>query len=103
MPLNKQILASIAANCERYIGTQGGGMDQAIAFLAQKGMITSITHRINVCSLTHPFCCRLCTIHRLESFDSDRSQFTEKCRIRYCQQFVGGEQGRQFGLQPAGR
>lgn len=35
--LNKTNLADIAAKCERYIGTQGGGMDQAIAFLAVKG------------------------------------------------------------------
>lgn len=35
--LNKTNLADIAAKCERYIGTQGGGMDQAIAFLAIKG------------------------------------------------------------------
>lgn len=35
--LNKTHLADIAAKCERYIGTQGGGMDQAIAFLAIKG------------------------------------------------------------------
>uniref|UniRef100_A0A0K8TKS2 Putative galactokinase n=1 Tax=Tabanus bromius TaxID=304241 RepID=A0A0K8TKS2_TABBR len=37
LKLPSQKLASIAAVCERYIGTQGGGMDQAIAFLAQPG------------------------------------------------------------------
>lgn len=35
--LNKTKLADISAKCERYIGTQGGGMDQAIAFLAIEG------------------------------------------------------------------
>uniref|UniRef100_T1GSX9 GHMP kinase N-terminal domain-containing protein n=1 Tax=Megaselia scalaris TaxID=36166 RepID=T1GSX9_MEGSC len=37
VPLDKKHLASISATCERYIGTQGGGMDQAIAYLAKKG------------------------------------------------------------------
>lgn len=35
--MNKFKLADISAKCERYIGTQGGGMDQAIAFLATEG------------------------------------------------------------------
>ncbi|CAL7936250.1 unnamed protein product [Xylocopa violacea] len=35
--LSKQKLATISAEAERYIGTQGGGMDQAIAFLGKSG------------------------------------------------------------------
>ncbi|XP_019870962.2 N-acetylgalactosamine kinase [Aethina tumida] len=37
LELAKDKIASVCAECERYIGTQGGGMDQAIAFLATEG------------------------------------------------------------------
>eukprot|EP01135_Chromosphaera_perkinsii_P002110 Nk52_evm44s217 gene=Nk52_evmTU44s217 len=37
LDLDKTTLAEIAIKCERYVGTEGGGMDQAISILAEKG------------------------------------------------------------------
>ena len=37
LSLAKDDLAEICARCERHVGTQGGGMDQAISFLATAG------------------------------------------------------------------
>lgn len=42
LPLTKQKLASLAAESEKYIGTAGGGMDQAISLLAEKNKVSSI-------------------------------------------------------------
>uniref|UniRef100_A0A4W4GCR7 N-acetylgalactosamine kinase n=1 Tax=Electrophorus electricus TaxID=8005 RepID=A0A4W4GCR7_ELEEL len=35
--ISKAMLAETCAKCERYIGTEGGGMDQSISFLAEEG------------------------------------------------------------------
>ncbi|KAK3526166.1 hypothetical protein QTP70_017721, partial [Hemibagrus guttatus] len=35
--VSKVLLAETCAKCERYIGTEGGGMDQSISFLAEEG------------------------------------------------------------------
>lgn len=36
--LSKKELSELCAQCERYIGTEGGGMDQAISLMAHHGM-----------------------------------------------------------------
>lgn len=38
LKMTKLEIASLSAKSERYIGTEGGGMDQAIAFLGTKGL-----------------------------------------------------------------
>jgi N-acetylgalactosamine kinase len=43
--MTKKELAEVCAKSERYIGTEGGGMDQAIACMATEG-ICNITCEI---------------------------------------------------------
>jgi galactokinase len=38
LKMTKLEVASLSATSERYIGTEGGGMDQAIAFLGTEGL-----------------------------------------------------------------
>ena len=37
LPLSRSKMARLCARCERWVGTQGGGMDQAISLFAQEG------------------------------------------------------------------
>ncbi|XP_061532122.1 N-acetylgalactosamine kinase isoform X3 [Phycodurus eques] len=45
--LSKVDLAEICAKCECYIGTEGGGMDQSISFLAEKGTMLAKAKGLN--------------------------------------------------------
>ena len=40
-------LAEICTKAERYIGTQGGGMDQSISFLAEHGKVMKYSDKRN--------------------------------------------------------
>lgn len=42
MPIEKPVLADLLAKAEHYVGTEGGGMDQAVSLLNKRGYATKI-------------------------------------------------------------
>ena len=46
-------LADMCAHCECYIGTEGGGMDQAISFMANKGTVGIQAHCVVIIFVFH--------------------------------------------------
>jgi len=56
--LSKKDMAEICKNCEHYVGTYGGGMDQAISFLGTKGAASKISFDpVSTLNLTLPDDC----------------------------------------------
>ncbi|XP_026058757.1 N-acetylgalactosamine kinase-like [Carassius auratus] len=51
--LSKVTLAETCSQCERYIGTEGLGMDQSISFLTEEGTVSHVLNisSFNICHL----------------------------------------------------
>jgi N-acetylgalactosamine kinase len=86
LPLNKQLLATLSASSERFIGTQGGGMDQAIAFLAKKGFAQYIEFNpVRATPIKLPtdavFVIANCLSEANKAATSDFNQRVVECRI----------------------
>jgi len=52
-------LAEICQHSERYIGTEGGGMDQSISFLAQKGTVSCVRSFASYLNFYRTICFKL--------------------------------------------
>lgn len=84
--LNKTEIASLCANSERYIGTQGGGMDQAIAFLAERYKAQYITWQpLNATPVALPedvsFVVAHCLAEANKAATNDFNQRVMECRL----------------------
>lgn len=96
IPVVKSDFAEFCARSERYIGTEGGGMDQAIAMLASKGsiLLCAINSRIN----SEFSFCRNCQAHRIQPAESTRHSTAAWCRVRDCSLPCRSEQGSELPL-----
>lgn len=84
--LNKTEIASLCATSERYIGTHGGGMDQAIAFLAEKYSAQYITwHPLHATPVALPedatFVVAHCLAEANKAATDDFNQRVMECRL----------------------
>lgn len=87
IPLYKYNFAKMSAQCERYIGTEGGGMDQAIAYLADKGCAKFIEFHpeLNARSIKLPSSAYFVVANSLAEINkaatSDFNERVVECRI----------------------
>lgn len=84
--LNKTEIASLCAKSERYIGTHGGGMDQAIAFLAERYSAQYITWQpLNATSVALPedatFVVAHCLAEANKAATDDFNKRVMECRL----------------------
>lgn len=84
--LSKTEIASLCAKSERYIGTQGGGMDQAIAFLAEKYSAQYITWKpLNATAVALPEDAAFVVAHSLaeanKAATNDFNRRVIECRL----------------------
>ncbi|WAQ97787.1 GALK2-like protein [Mya arenaria] len=83
---SKKDIADMCAACERYIGTQGGGMDQAISFMAEAGTAKKIDFNpLREMSVSLPgdvvFVVSNCCVEKNKAASSDFNTRVVECRI----------------------
>ncbi|KAH3717866.1 N-acetylgalactosamine kinase-like [Dreissena polymorpha] len=83
---SKKEIADMCASCERYIGTQGGGMDQAISFMAQMGTAKKIDFNpLREESVMLPsdvvFVVSNCCVEKNKAASSDFNTRVVECRL----------------------
>jgi galactokinase len=82
----RQELAGVLATGERYVGTEGGGMDQAVSLLAKEGMACLIDfHPLNATTIQIPSSWKFVVASSLvPAAKSGRQQSIYNLRTRQC-------------------
>ncbi|CAF3741795.1 unnamed protein product [Rotaria sordida] len=84
--ISKTDLAELCAECEKYIGTQGGGMDQAASCLAHSGSAMLISFNpLKIEDITLPVGCAFVVTHSLTEVNKAASDHfntrVSECRL----------------------